>query len=62
MLVPDLGEFYSPYGISYKSLVVVVVVWLFVFATGSQFYSSGWLASLAAPVREERSRAPHLAN
>lgn len=61
MLVPDLGEFYYPYGISYQGLLVVVV-WLFVFATGSQFYSSGWLASLAPPVRDERTRAPYLAD
>lgn len=46
MLVTDLGEFYYPGHM--ESLQRFVVV--FVFATGSQFYSSRWLASLAPPV------------
>lgn len=45
-----------PYGIITKVCCCVC------FCQGSQFSSSGWLASLAPPVRDERSRAPHLAD
>lgn len=39
----------------YKGLLLLLA-WLFVLVTGSLFSSSGWLVSLAPPVRDERSR------